>query len=241
MFRRIVVVLVALVGVAPALADGPAARLTPEEAAAGWVVLFDGRDFSGLMIDGVAEVADGVLVIGGYGSATLRIRRDLGEDFELVLDCRVDGPGTLMFQGQSHGLSGNAMGAQGIFSSPLPEWRELRCRCRRRPQEDSYDIHLERLGPDGKSDYSTGMGLPALNPPAISFEVPAGTKLLVRGAKARPEPLAGRWWNTWWGYSAILASVLLVLLIAVTLVARRLRRREPSPAMPLDRADEEAP
>jgi hypothetical protein len=196
MFRLIAVVLVALVGVAPALADGPATRLTPEEAAAGWVVLFDGREFSELIVEGEASVADGVLVIGGTAPAILRIRRDVGEDFELLLDCRVDGPGTLMFQGQSHGLSGNAMGAQGIFSPPLPEWRELRCRCRRRPQEDLYDIHLERQGPDGKSDYSTGMSLPALNPPAISFEVPVGTKLLVRGAKARPEPLAGRWWNT---------------------------------------------
>jgi hypothetical protein len=241
MFRRIAGVLVALVASAPALADGPAARLAPEEAAAGWVVLFDGQDLSELIVEGDATVADGVLVIGGSSPATLRIRRDLGEDFELVLDCRVDGPGTLMFQGQSHGLSGSATGAQGIFSPPLPEWRELRCRCRRRQHDDSYDIHLERQGPDGKSDYSTGMGLPALNPPAISFEVPAGTKLLVRGAKARPEPLAGRWWSTWWGYAAILATVLLLLVVAVALVARRLRRREPTPAMPLDSADEELP
>ncbi len=236
MSRPIATMLLALLASVPVRAAGP---VTPEEIAAGWVVLFDGQDFSGLLIEGDAAVVDGVLIVGGNGPATVRIRKELGEDFELQLDCRVGGPGTLLVQGESHGLSGSAMGAQGIFASP--EWRELRCRCRRRQHDDSYDVHLERLGPDGTSDYSTGMGLSAFSPPAISFQVPAGTKLLVRSAKARPDPAAGRWWNTLGGYAATLAAVLLTLTIAMLLVVRRLRRREPAPALPLDPADENEP
>jgi hypothetical protein len=233
------------VGLFALLAAVPAGQLTPEEAATGWVVLFDGQDFSRLLVDGDTKVADGVLVIGGSGKATLRIRQDLGEDFELLLECRVDGPGTLMFQGESQGMMGSAVGAQGLFSAggqPGPqEWRELRCRCKRNGNGDSYDLRLERLTPEGKTDYSSGMGLTALGPPVVSFEVPAGTRLLVRGAKVRPEPLAGRWWKTLWGFAAILVAVLLVLVVGVLVVVRRMRRREPAPAVPLEPADEELP
>ncbi len=212
-------------------------RVTPEEAAAGWVQLFDGKDFSGLRIDGDAAVKDGVLVIGGARPATVGVKRQLGEDFELRLYYRTEGPGRLGFRSESHGMtssagSGTTVPEPPALVPPPPEWHELRCRCRPSHGGGGYEIMLENWHDgrvvDSNRNGSLGGGT---SPPDVWFEVPAGSTLLLRGAKARPDT-AWRWWRSAWGFAAVLGAVLLLLIVVVVLIVRRLRRSVLLPAVP---------
>src|SRR4051812_27663319 len=68
--RRSLVVALALALAAPLFpADAPARpnTLTPAEAAAGWLLLFDGETTFGWKVEGSARVAGGALVLGGEG------------------------------------------------------------------------------------------------------------------------------------------------------------------------------
>jgi hypothetical protein len=218
---------------APALADEPPPlALTPEEVAAGWVELFDGQDFSGLLIEGNAEIVDHILVVGGPKAALLRVRRELGDDFELRLFYRTEGWPGLIYHYDKHGLTGYSTGQGSVPEPPCPpggapEWRELRCRC-----QGGNRITLEswrdgRPVPGDTLDLGRSGGAPA-----VWFEVPAGTKLFLRGAQARPDPTAGAWWRTTWGFGAAFLAGFLAVVVAVLVFVRLMRRRLARPAGP---------
>jgi hypothetical protein len=54
------------------------------------VPLFDGKTTSGWVIEGDAEVKDGVFVLGGNQKTHARIAADFSSDFELHLEYRTE-------------------------------------------------------------------------------------------------------------------------------------------------------
>jgi hypothetical protein len=223
---------------APAAEPGPDSL--PPAGADGWVRLFDGGDFSGLVIDGGAKAEGGVLVIGGAARARLSVKRDLGDNFEVRLIYRTEPPNIpLQFQARWSSLGGSSsMGTTAPQPPTVPgaaeEWHELRCVCGVEAPRRPYSIRLETWR-DGKMVAglpSTIRGGAAEDPPEVWFEVPAGTKLLLRGAAAHPDPNAGSLWRTPWAFGGVLLAVLVVIAVAVLLVVRRLNRRAATPAAP---------
>jgi hypothetical protein len=211
--------------------------LTPEEIAGGWVRLFDGRDSSELLIDGEYRLDDGALVIGGIDPARLFIRRQLGDDFELRLSCRGEGTGMLQLHAESHRFGGGSSFGMGFPASPpqpgaAPEWRELRCRCQPDAGAGGYRLVVEnrREGEAAAPGVANSSYLSGSSPPGVWLEVPAGTQLLLRDMRARPDPTAGRWWRGPWGFGAVLLAAFLALVVAVLLFVRRMRRRPADPA-----------
>src|SRR2546423_14647417 len=89
--RRLSLVLVLLA--VPAFADEKAKpnTLTPKELADGWILLFDGETTFGWTAEGDAEVAGGVLTLGGSKATTLVTNTDLGHGSHFAFSCSVDG------------------------------------------------------------------------------------------------------------------------------------------------------
>ena len=205
----------------------------PGEAADGWVRLFDGGDFSGLRIEGDARAEEGVLVIGGAGTVRLSVKKELGDDFEIRLIYRMEGPGQLHVVTRTSGLTGSGSIGMGLtppeavnaVPGAAPEWQELRFVCGPDAARHVYGIRLEYWR-DGQAvaTHPATLGMQG-DSPEVWFEVPAGTKLLLRGATVHPDPTAGSWWRTPWPFAAALLVLLVVIAAVVLLVVRRMRRR----------------
>src|SRR6516225_10081806 len=90
----IVAALLALAAALPAAAQDKAKpnTLTPKEIADGWILLFDGETtFGATDLDGVARVADDLLILGGNGKTT-RFGIDTGFlDYEISFEHRKQG------------------------------------------------------------------------------------------------------------------------------------------------------
>src|SRR6266849_954090 len=93
MLLRIIVVSVFLLLSAPQVRAQEAKKnsLTPEEAAQGWILLFDGKNPIELLIEGDSEIVHGVLVIGRKRPSRVEVKPRLGNHFELRLEYRTEG------------------------------------------------------------------------------------------------------------------------------------------------------
>lgn len=97
-------------GPAPA-ADPKPNTLTAKEAAAGWLVLFDGESTFGWKIDGAAEVKDGVLILGNGKKTVAYPAAGFGDRFEYRLEAR--GAGAVVSRRGRTDFSGRAEGRWG--------------------------------------------------------------------------------------------------------------------------------
>jgi Domain of Unknown Function (DUF1080) len=101
--------------------DRPPNTLTPEEAAAGWSLLFDGRTTDGWAVQGDAAVRDGLLVLGGDRPTTATTAGAF-DDFELRFQYR--------FEAGREGLLGLEVNGSGAhyglgYLTPRPaRWNE---------------------------------------------------------------------------------------------------------------------
>lgn len=203
--------------------------LTPEEAAQGWILLFDGENPIELLIDGEWEVADGVLVIGGKGPSRVEVKPRLSSHFELRLEYRTEGAKYInvktaykkgSFFGRSSGFSSTGLERQ---SKDKTEWIEIIFNGNYDPKTDrrSIDSKCRAVGEVGFTKQGHGGGLGEQNT-IFSFEVPAGSKFFLRNIKLKSDPVEAEPTDPLWlilsGLVALLAILGLFLLI-------RLRRK----------------
>ena len=77
----------------PAAVQPKVAAVTPQEAADGWLMLFDGETAFGWKVDGAAEVKDGTLILGKGKKTVAYPTSQFGSVFEYTLE--VAGVGTV--------------------------------------------------------------------------------------------------------------------------------------------------
>jgi hypothetical protein len=95
---------------------GPHNVLTPQEAADGWTLLFDGETTNGWTIDGPAAVRDGLLVLGG-DQPTVATSAKPYDAIELQLDYRFEAGQEGLLETKMNG-SGSAYGLGYLTPKP---------------------------------------------------------------------------------------------------------------------------
>lgn len=209
--------------------------LTPEERAAGYTLLFDGREIPGFRIEGDFQIEGGVLTLGGSKPTTATITTALPGNFELRMKYRfVELPGKPLpgiswatLELMQKRFKANRSNGQTLFGSAPPKpadwWDELFLTGVSDPTNDAFETTLqflpEELAPQGgKSGWQGRAGNFT-----VSLQIPVGSKLQLRDVKLRADAVS--WWQTPWPYVLILATGMLMLGIIGLLVLRRLRRR----------------
>jgi hypothetical protein len=89
-----------------------AGKLTPKEIADGWIMLFDGETTFGWSVEGKAEVADGMLVLGGGDKPTVLTTKGVFGHADVRCMYRHEGGkgATMSWRGELHKLSADADG-----------------------------------------------------------------------------------------------------------------------------------
>lgn len=209
--------------------------LTPEEKAAGYTLLFDGRDIPGFHIDGDFQIQDGVLMLGGAKPTLASITTALPSNFELRLKYRLDEPqrkatpgrGWAQLQLRQQRFLGFRGSDQQLFGStpPTPEdwWDELILTGVSKPTSDEFET-IVRFVPEELAPHGTISGWPGKDGNfTLSFWLPVGSKLQLRDVKLRADAVS--WWQTPWPFLLVLATGLLLLGVLGVLILRRLRWR----------------
>jgi hypothetical protein len=89
-------------------------RLTPQEIADGWILLFDGESTFGWKIEGEAKVEDGTLILGGTKATTAETTTSLPwSNYHVHMETNWQGPTpspSLLLMGKMFGLGDEAKG-----------------------------------------------------------------------------------------------------------------------------------
>ncbi|MBN9519159.1 DUF1080 domain-containing protein [bacterium] len=161
------VLVLALAG--PATAQPTAAALTPQEAADGWLMLFDGESTFGWKIDGAAEVKNGTLVLGKGKKTVAYPTSRFGGDFEYVFE--IAGVGTVA----------SPKGHSTFNAPPDGAWATVRYK---------QEGNTATGSATGGGPSSTKVGQPSdraeFKVASLLIETDGTTPVLVRSAKLRP-------------------------------------------------------
>ena len=225
MLMRAIVVMVFFLLSAP-LARAQEAKdntLTPEEAAQGWILLFDGKKPLELLIEGDSEIVDGVLVIGGNRPSRVEIKPRLGNHFELRMEYRTEGAKHIDVKTAhksffEHGFTSGSLERR---SKNKDEWIEIIYTGNYDPRTDarSVDAQYRAVGEAGFTKRGLGGGLGA-HATIFSFEVPAGSKFYLRNIKLKTDPVSPDL------LLPILAGIVLILAVLGLIFLIRLRRKK---------------
>lgn len=163
--------------------EAPANTLTAKEIAQGWILLFDGETNFGWKIDGEAKVENGVLVLGGSKAANASLGFAL-DHFELRLAFGTEGasPAELIVDTRAP-ATGNM---HTIVSGKAWSSFEMTMEPEAGVSPSTISAHLEGKGGSDAKGHFKGSFTHGPGPVAVSFGVPAGSKLSLRGVKLRP-------------------------------------------------------
>jgi len=225
MHIRLALVVVLFLHVAThALAQPPKANaLTDEEAANGWILLFDGKNPLELLIAGDSEIVEGVLVVGGERPSRVEVKPRLGNHFELRLEYLTEGVKHIDVKTAHRSFleSGFVSGSLERRSKNKDEWIEIIYTGNYDPRTDarSVDAQFRAVGEAAFTKRGIGDGLGA-HATIFSFEIPAGSKFYLRNIKLKTDPAAPDL------FLPIIAGIVLVLAILGLVLLMRLRRKK---------------
>jgi hypothetical protein len=223
----------------PATAHAQQNALTQEEIAQGWTLLFDGKTTEGWMVDGDAEVVDGVLVLGGKRATSAGHRTLLGRTFELRLEYRTDPgdwvlakPGWLPpinIRWETSKLFGRSSGSRGFdrYSKDRNEWIEIVYTGEFDPKTGMRSVksRFRAVGEAAFKAQDVG-GTTNEGGTRVSFQMPSGPKLHLRNVKVRGE-IVGTvedYFTYLWICVAVVLGFMLACLAAILLIWARRRR-----------------
>lgn len=96
-------------------------RLTPEEAAAGWKLLFDGNELQQWQIAGSCTVTNGTAQLTGDSFP----RIDYSQKFELRFEYQLGGGVAYVMTGGRTGFFGKSFGGSGLPPEPTNGWQQV--------------------------------------------------------------------------------------------------------------------
>jgi hypothetical protein len=169
--------------------DGKPNTLTPQEAADGVLLLFDGKTTFGWKVDGEAAVENGTLVLGGTKATTAQPTTGWGS-FDFTAELRSEGKKEARFV-----MVRTSGGNKIEYGTPLDEagpnaatdWDllSLDAKLDVAGQMENYRLAYKSTnGNTAGGGGSSGANVVALA--ALKFEVPAGQKLVLRNVKLKP-------------------------------------------------------
>ncbi len=175
----------ALLLLVPAAARAQAAKpnaLTAKEVGEGWLLLFDGKTTFGWDIEGEGKADQDALTVGGKKTSVGRLTTRF-DSFELRLECRCEGD-----EGAKLVIRrGGAVRSHNLErSGNNPGWDRLTLKVNYNAGLMSENEELDYQTAAGGKTSGQGSTQGATGPAALRFEVPAGSKLLLRGVKLRP-------------------------------------------------------
>jgi hypothetical protein len=221
-----------LLSVAPVQAqpDAKLNTLTPEEIAQGKVLIFDGKTKAGWIIEGDAEVKDGVLILGGSQKTRARIATELSPYFELHLEYSTANNQHIQLGIQHRHFLGHGGGSSSLdrTSKKQGEWIEAIYWGKDAPGGNGWErtSKWRVLGDPAFTEQPLGGSSSLPDGVSFSFEIPAGQKLYLRNVRLKTEPVD----SFPWLLVLAVGAVVLVLIVTVLVVVIKKRRKTPTPA-----------
>jgi hypothetical protein len=158
--------------------------LTPKEVTDGWLLLFDGETTFGWQVEGEARVKDGVLVLGGDKETTVRANAGF-DTFTARLSFRCELPPGASEPPRLSWREGDRGVTFPLSKGPGTGWGQGTLRVRADDEECE-------LRPEMGGTASLKRDLPhrtEAGPSHLTFHVPAGGRLELRGIVLRPTEL----------------------------------------------------
>jgi hypothetical protein len=207
----------------PAQEQGPRNFLTPDEIAQGKVLLFDGKTTAGWIIEGDAEVKNGVLILGGNQKTRVRIGTDFGPNFELHLEYSTENRKPIQFEWHHREFMGQGMGSMslGRTSKKPGEWIEAIFSAQASHAGNGWSnaCQWRVVGEPDFTEQSLGGSANVPDSAFVAFEIPAGQKLYLRNVRVRADPVKSFPWLL--GITATAAVVLLIVAFAVWAIMKK--------------------
>jgi hypothetical protein len=173
-----------------------------------WIELFDGATIKDLQIDGVFNIKDGALELGGARQTRLRIKAPVGDQFKVLIECRFDGPVTPSLRLAIRSLM--AKGESGTsMAGTAGQWQEVLYIRKEVAGQGRFAMDTLCRKVSDKAIQSAGQ-IGGTGTPTLSWEVPAGTTLTIRRMRLQttaPPTSSGL-------YGALIVLTLVILGIA---------------------------
>jgi hypothetical protein len=199
---------------------------TENELSNEWVSLFDGTTTSGWIIEGPYEIVNGTLVLGGGATAAARIDRNLGDQFELRLQYRLECAeekhvSAIVLRDYVHRNFSrvNAVFAQLPVVADNTEWTEIVFQGEYDSDTDTFSVAY-RYRPESQTKFLHGKFKTVEGKGSTEFalEVVPGDKLAIRNVWLRPDPRLSvqtqnlRWWVLLVPTTAVVGLIIILVL-----------------------------
>jgi len=192
--------------------------------------LFDGKATSGWVIEGDAEVKDGVLVLGGNQKTRVRIAANFSSNFELHLEYSAENNQPIQFESHFRHLLSRGMVGSSLYRTPGKpgEWIEAIYWGKEHPAGNGWRTMCKWrvVGEPAFTEHEVGGSSSVPRSVFVAFEIPVGQKLYLRNVRVKPDPLA----SFPWLLVSIAGALVGVLVIAVAASAIVRKRRAPTQA-----------
>jgi hypothetical protein len=190
--------------------------------------LFDGKTTSGWIIEGDAEVKDGLLVLGGNQKTRVRIAANFSPDFELQLEYSTENNKHIQIEAHHRHLLGHGSHSMnlGRKSKKPGEWIEAVVSGKEDPAGNGWVTNSKWrvVGDAAFTNQPLGGAGSVPSSAFVAFEIPAGQKLYLRNVRVKTDPAASALWLLIFPAAALVV----VLIVVVSAWAIMKKRRTPT-------------
>lgn len=191
--------------------------------------LFDGKTTSGWIVQGDAEVVDGVLVLGGKRKTNVRLADEFSSRFELRIEYRTENALPILVACHHRDWLGTGMHAANLSrtSKNPEEWLEVVYAGKERGDGSGWRVEskIRAAGEPAFGVQELGRSTSVPRSAFIAFEIPAGQQLYLRKVVGKFEPMSSIAWILIGGAAAV---VFLSIVAWMFVRKRKASRQQPS-------------